>query len=227
MTRKVVAWLSAGVGIAVVGLVLVRGASSERKAAPAVGEGSGAVVPGSGAVTAPAAGPGPGRGRLEPLPAVPPPRRVHGEVPDLITSSNAAGYDAIKLLDSGRMTIDEIFEAESRDDPWALEIERLIGPSLTEDLRRVAPGLKARAECRTSACRVSVVVPGGWDPEELSVFIRTVPLGEATQAWESNANGTHSVGATVLLGTDLRQNYEAFQTTMRSRFQRQLSSPRE
>lgn len=94
----------------------------------------------------------------------------------------APGYDPTNF--SGLVSMSKVFEAEPRDEQWAGRIEAWISARLVEDLRSIAPLVKATVECRTTACRWRWSAPQEAQPntEEVMRWVqRTLYMGSITE----------------------------------------------
>ncbi len=133
--------------LAVIAAALGAGSAMLRSAP--CGGGASREAPGQEPIGAPGAGAGA---------ALPLYRSPSAKGGDIVIDSSSPAYDGLKVATALRKTSREIFERESRTEPWATRHEKFFAKVIARDLSTLAPSVKLESvECRTQSCLVNVV----------------------------------------------------------------------
>jgi hypothetical protein len=155
--RKGIAGVAVLLGVLLGYLVAARGPGnhgSDRATGPATRS-----LPEKRAAADPALPAGPARPGSSASRDIPPPRFATKSTGRVESDPTKPGYDPVDLLTIGNNTLD-VFRAEPRSDPWAGKMEKLLGTSVTVDVKHFSKRAKViQTECRTSSCLVTVEAP--------------------------------------------------------------------
>ncbi len=108
--------------------------------------------------------------------------------PAIQNDPTAPDYDPLALVVGAGASAQAIFDAEPRDQRWALAMEKQISANARRNLGHLDYLKIGAIECRTSGCVLDVSYPSGDEAvaREVAVLIRKTGLGYATSMYDSD-----------------------------------------